>query len=300
MFSTPPSFIERVTGLHGPAGAAWLVLLPELVEEMCGRWQLRIVGPPMHGAQGIVIPVQRGTQRAALKLTRDRTLAEAEILGLQTWDGQGAVALLDHDPGKHALLLEWLDPDRSLEGVPPLAAAIEAGRLIRTLAIAAPAAVPSFGERAREMQSTLPQRWRETGRDVPAAWLERAVAIVRESGPASRTVMVNWDTHFGNVLAGERQSTRAWLAIDPMPVAADPELAVAPLLWTTVDRLAGAPELDCFLHTIVEASALDLELVRALAMARLVDYWLWGLGVGLTEDPVRCRRVIEWLALDAR
>jgi len=28
---------------------------------------------------------------------------------------------------------------------------------------------------------------------------------------------------------------------------------------------------------------------------RCVDYWLWGLSVGLTEDPVRCQRIINWL-----
>ena len=28
---------------------------------------------------------------------------------------------------------------------------------------------------------------------------------------------------------------------------------------------------------------------------RCVDYWLWGLSVGLTEDPVRCARIVERL-----
>jgi len=26
---------------------------------------------------------------------------------------------------------------------------------------------------------------------------------------------------------------------------------------------------------------------------RAVDYWLWGLDAGLTEDPLRCRRLVE-------
>ena len=30
-------------------------------------------------------------------------------------------------------------------------------------------------------------------------------------------------------------------------------------------------------------------------MVRLVDYWLWALGIGLTEDPRRCATLIEWL-----
>jgi hypothetical protein len=26
---------------------------------------------------------------------------------------------------------------------------------------------------------------------------------------------------------------------------------------------------------------------------RTIDYWLWGLSVGLTEDPVRCHQVLR-------
>jgi len=28
---------------------------------------------------------------------------------------------------------------------------------------------------------------------------------------------------------------------------------------------------------------------------RCVDYWLWGLGVGLTEDPAACDLIVGWL-----
>jgi hypothetical protein len=28
---------------------------------------------------------------------------------------------------------------------------------------------------------------------------------------------------------------------------------------------------------------------------RAVDYWLWGLAAGLTEDPLRCRRLVSVL-----
>ena len=31
------------------------------------------------------------------------------------------------------------------------------------------------------------------------------------------------------------------------------------------------------------------------ATIRLVDYWLWALSIGLTEDPARCATIIDWL-----
>ena len=40
---------------------------------------------------------------------------------------------------------------------------------------------------------------------------------------------------------------------------------------------------------------LNPELARNWSIVRCVDYWLWGLEHGLTEDPKRCRRIIEIL-----
>ena len=34
----------------------------------------------------------------------------------------------------------------------------------------------------------------------------------------------------------------------------------------------------------------------AWGFVRTIDYWLWGLGNGLTVDPVRCQRIASALA----
>jgi hypothetical protein len=46
---------------------------------------------------------------------------------------------------------------------------------------------------------------------------------------------------------------------------------------------------------LVDAAGLDPALALARATWRTTDYWLWGLEHGLTEDPVRCARVIRAL-----
>ncbi|WP_261808291.1 hypothetical protein [Nonomuraea sp. C10] len=38
---------------------------------------------------------------------------------------------------------------------------------------------------------------------------------------------------------------------------------------------------------------MDRRAAYAWAVLRSVEYWLWGLGAGLTEDPVRCARIVE-------
>ncbi len=92
--------------------------------------------------------------------------------------------------------------------------------------------------------------------------------------------------------AGERES---WLAIDPKPVAGDPEHAVPELLWTRVDDVDGAKGIRLLLAVLVDSGALDAGLARGWAIVRCVDYWLWGADHGLTEDPKRCQRILEAL-----
>lgn len=44
-----------------------------------------------------------------------------------------------------------------------------------------------------------------------------------------------------------------------------------------------------------EAAELDPALARSWTLVRCVDYWLWGLSVGLTNDPACCDTIINWL-----
>jgi len=48
----------------------------------------------------------------------------------------------------------------------------------------------------------------------------------------------------------------------------------------------------------VDEAGLDVELARGWTLLRAVDYQLWGLNRGLTEDPGRRATVIDWLSLD--
>ncbi|HVE92020.1 MAG TPA: hypothetical protein VNE62_06945, partial [Actinomycetota bacterium] len=66
------------------------------------------------------------------------------------------------------------------------------------------------------------------------------------------------------------------------------------LLWRALDDLEDVSRLDCHFARLVEAGDLDAQLARAWTIVRCVDYWLWGLGVGLTHDPVKCETIIDW------
>ena len=87
-----------------------------------------------------------------------------------------------------------------------------------------------------------------------------------------------------------------WLAIHPLPLGGDPEVAVAELLWARVDEASDARAIRALLATLVEGGDLDAERALDWAVFRCVDYWRWGEENGLSDDPRRCERIIEALA----
>jgi streptomycin 6-kinase len=79
------------------------------------------------------------------------------------------------------------------------------------------------------------------------------------------------------------------LAVDPVLYRGDIAFDLGRVLWTRLDEMAAiVPHFD----TAVSAAGLDRDRARDWVVWRTVDYWLWGLSVGLTEDPVRCARLV--------
>lgn len=293
MIEIPAEFSAGTITREGEAGRRWIAALPDLIREICTRWELAIDGSPMHGALGLVVPVRRGAEPAALKVSwRDEATVE-EAAALAAWDGRGAVRLLAADAAVDALLLERLDPRRSLDGVSITEAMGIAGRLLRRLAIPAPAGFRSLRVEAGALVEHLPERWDQCGRPLPRRVLDQAREIAAQLGPAACDLLVNYDLHYTDVLASAREP---WLAVDPKVVVGDPEYGPAQLLWNRLDDIEAGGGLERQFRVLIEAAALDPALCRAWTLVRCVDYWLWGLSVGLTEDPVRCQRIVAWLA----
>lgn len=270
--------------------------LPAQTAELADRWRLRPDSATVwHGYNAVVLPVLRDSRRLALKLMWPPEEAGDEIAALGVWRGRGAVALIEADPPGGALLLERLDPRRSLQAVPVMEAGAIAGALVRSLAVATATPFPSSASEAREIAETLAERQERLGGPVPAAWIAAAVETAERLANTRRAVLVHRDVHYENVLAADRPGW-AWVAIDPKPALGDPERSVAELLWTRVDEVAGPAGIRQLLETIVRAGELDQAKATSWAFTRTIDYWLWGLEKGLTVDPVRCERIAGALA----
>jgi streptomycin 6-kinase len=293
MITVPEGFAAATVAREGDAGRAWIDALPDMVAALCQRWGLAVDGPPMHGYLSLVIPARHGDEPCVLKVAWGAEAIGHEAVALSAWGGQGAVRLLAVEPALGAMVLERLDSSRSLSDVGIEEAVGVAGRLLRRLAIPAPDGLPVLPAVAGELVRNLPERWERHGRPMPRRWLDQACDLASQLGVSAGNLLVNYDLHYADVLASRRAP---WLAVDPKVVVGDPEYGVAQLLWRRLEEIEAQGGLDHQVRALTEAAELDLALTRSWTLVRCVDYWLWGLSVGLTHDPARCQRIIEWLA----
>lgn len=292
MIDIPVAFAERITQVDCAGGRDWLAALPATFDRLIERWELIPDGSVRHGAMALVLPVVSSGEPAVLKVSWRNDATWHEAAALRWWNGQGTVRLLRDDPDDGALLLQRLDPTRTMADLSSDDAGRVAGELIRLMAIPADPALPTVAADVAGIAANLSGRWAQLDRPIPRRVLDVAVDLAASLPHGAVPMMVNRDLWDGNVLAATR---RPWLAIDPMPIAGDPAYAISPLVLRRVDRMDGPEDLDRFVRTVCDAAGLDRERAVAWSTVRLADYWLWALETGLTEDPLRCRRLLGWM-----
>ncbi|MGS2588163.1 aminoglycoside phosphotransferase family protein [Streptomyces hebeiensis] len=283
----PDSLAASYTVNGGEPERAWVAALPGLVAEFLDRWQLRREGGIGSGEASLVVPVVRadGT-RAALRLQMPREETAAALLGLRTWNGNGMVRLLDHDPGGGAMLLERLDGARTLASLDDddTAMSVLAGLLARLHSVPAPPGLRGLGDVADDMLREVPHalgalRDREDRRRL-SGWASAVAELVGDPGER----LLHWDLHYGNVLAAEREP---WLAIDPEPLAGDPGFDLWPALdtgWGESGATGDAPRVvRRRFDLLTEVLELDRERAAGWTLARLLQNTLWDIGDGRAE-----------------
>lgn len=289
----PPAYRAMPRWWHDSTG--WLDALPDTVRDLCARWHLTRDGPVMHGSNALVVPVRRRHEPLVLRVTPPDARFPDELAALRFWNGRGTVHLLDADPGAGASLLERLDNDRSLAGLPLDEAVPIIAWVMRRLAVPAPPETPSTADIVRERGATLEPDWVRLGHPFSREVLDAAIAAARALGmPGSSCPLlaVNGDLHFAQVLAGTREP---WLVVDPVLLRGDIAYDLARILWSRLDEMPDDADIRRHIATIVREADLDRDQALAWILYRTVDYWLWGLDYGLTEDPVRCARLVHVL-----
>ncbi|MEU9046247.1 MULTISPECIES: aminoglycoside phosphotransferase family protein [unclassified Kitasatospora] len=299
----PPDLAASLEEFLGAEGRAWAARLPALAGELLDRWELRPDGPPAHGVVGLVLPVLRadGTP-AVLKLQPVDEETAGEPLALDAWDGCGAVRLLDHEPLSGSMLLERLDPARSLLALPD---DLEAVRVIADLLRQltqhqAPRSLRTLAEASTELLSRSPAAVATLGHPDERSLLADCTAALREVRAEPGDRLLHWDLHYGNVLAPLPGSGRGpWLAIDPKPLAGHPGFELLPALRNRWEDLVATGDLTRALlrrfDLLTETLELDREIATAWTLARVLQNAAWAAEEGETVlDPTQ-RAIAELL-----
>lgn len=306
--TVPATFAAHAARTFGPGGAAWCDGLPGVVDEFTSRWELSIDLPPgaepWYGMCALVVPVRTAGDPAVLKISWPDEETAHEHLALATWAGHGAVRLLAADPPRRVLLLERLEGDVDLRSVPIDEAVVTLARLLRQLTVPGPAEIDTVTALADRWAESMPRRWEAAGRPCDKRLIDEAVGILRELGPEAGSVMVHTDLHFENVLAAPPEVAHErgrWLAIDPKPMAGEPEFGVLPTLWNRLEDLDGSDERAAVhrrLKLFAEVAGLDAERARAWSLARIVENVIWGAEIGMVESYHRPAWLAEVLFTD--
>jgi streptomycin 6-kinase len=225
----------------------WREDAPRLVEEVADDWGLRLGEPYQPGACGYVVRAELsdGTP-AVLKVFWPHREAEQEADALDRWDGERAVRLLARDDERSALLLERCEPGTFLSAIGTKAAL--------DVFVALLPGLWKSGDGFATYDDELPYALEDLADARDPRLKDAALAYVRDLLPTQRElVLVHQDLHGENVLAAEREP---WLVIDPKPIAAEREYAVAPIVRSPelghskrqvlyrLDRLCGDLGLD--------------------------------------------------------
>ncbi|MFD4750710.1 aminoglycoside phosphotransferase family protein [Streptomyces rubiginosohelvolus] len=268
----------------GEEGRAWIAGVPALAAHLLERWQLRRDGAVRSGQASLVLPVlRRDGTRAVLKLQLPREETTAALTGLRTWNGDGMVRLLDHDPASSGMLLERLDGARTLASIDDddVAMGILADLHARLVAVPAPQGLRGLGEVAAAMLEQVPQAVARltdpADRDLLRGWASAVAELADEPGDR----LLHWDLHYDNVLAAEREP---WIAIDPEPLAGDPGFDLWPALDSRWDDVVakGDPLRVVRRRFDLLTDTLGLDRARAAGwtLGRLLQNALWDIEDG--------------------
>jgi streptomycin 6-kinase len=225
------------------------------VEGCSAEWSLSLGDPFPDAYVSLAAPATKPDGGSAvLKIQFPGRETEHEAEALRSWDGNGAVRLLGHDPHRHALLLERCEPGTSLTAAgPDLGLDVLAGLLPRLWVPAGPP-IRTLAEEAAWWASDLEETWERAGRPFERSLISAALnAMAGLAASQGEQVLLHQDLHAGNVLAARREP---WLVIDPKPLAGEREFGIAPivrgaefghgreLVLGRLDRLCATLDLD--------------------------------------------------------
>ncbi|GAB0101268.1 aminoglycoside phosphotransferase family protein [Nocardia sp. JMUB6875] len=298
--SLPSNVEETIATAFGERGPKWLADLPGLVERLCAGWELEIVGESFGGGtHSWVAPVRRADGSVAvLKVPVVDEENVGEPTGLYCYGGDGAVRLYEFDSASGAMLLEWARPGTellyqpgfpSLEGRPENIGKVEqACRLYRRLRrepVAVPAgfpALPTAAGMVDEWEGMFGKPEAEVAEVISTRLLDRAAERCAQlTEPEGPLLVVNRDTHLGNIVAAEREP---WLLIDPKAYLGEAAFDAGFLVMIQVQSDPTPEHARAVVERTAAALEVPVERAQAWAFMRSMEEIVWAVEDEEPED----------------
>jgi streptomycin 6-kinase len=260
----------------------------EQVQELRDRWGLTLGAPYPPGAAGYTVRAELpdGTP-AVLKLIHPHRESEHEADALASWDGDGAVRLLDRTGDGLGVLIERCEPGTPLSAAGAETALGVLTGLLPRLWVPAGPPFHTLADESAWWVSSLADEWEAAGRPFERRLVDAALEAMTALAPTQgEQVLLHQDLHGDNVLAAEREP---WLAIDPKPLTGERELAVAPIVRSFElghSRRAVIGRLD----RLTSELGLDRDRARGWTIGQTVA---WAVGGGPPEHVVVARWLLD-------
>lgn len=217
-------FSQKIITLRGEEGQKWLEELPGLIKFYEEKWQIKCA-EPFHLSHNYVAPAKTIDGRdVVLKISfPDNTEFFSEIAALRFYNGQGAIAVLQHDEEHAVALLERAMPGKRIGDVEPdekqISILCEVMRGIHQL----------YTNQSQLLQPLTLLDWANAFKNykkkfdlqtgpIVSNWIERAEDVFIQYSKQEDQVLLHGDLHNDNILS----SDRGWLIIDPKGVIGDP------------------------------------------------------------------------------
>ena len=287
-----PPALTWLVGERG--GRQWLEALPSLVSECLARWHLHIGNSLQGNVSFVACAITAGGSEVILKIGFPHPESEHEAAALAQWNGRGAVRILDHDPQRHALLLERCTPGSNLWEEPENVATEAIAGVLEGLWETPGPSEPfqTLSSAARIWSKDLSAAYERAEHPFELEIFEEAIAFMATERPPRRDdVVLHQDLHGGNVLRRDD----GWVAIDPKPLVGERAFDLTSYVRDRRDELASDPDAEKIVRKRLDrlCRRLDVDRERARGWA-LAHALAWGFddGGNFYPDHVLAARLI--------
>lgn len=282
MYIIPDTFIRTMQEVNGEAGLQWAKNLPELLANCAQQWSLNLQPHFPNLSYNYVLPAtQHDGTEVVLKIGYPDKYFRREVAALTSYDGRGIARLLKADQEHGRMLLERLQPGRTLRTITDEHEAMSiAASVLKQLwrPVTATHLFPTIETIGKDLAKLRPSFAGTTG-PFPQRLVEEAERLFEELVTTmGETVLLHGDFHHDNILSAQREP---WLAIDPKGLVGEPAYDTGALLRNPKEELLAATQPGRILAYRVDLLSEQLGIERSrirgwgIAQAVLSAFWTY-------------------------